>query len=130
MVHELLVLELLLMLLEQPTDSSIEVAVALAKDTGAFLQDVAPVPANQCTPPPSLGPHTSLQACAQSAAPAASRGLMCVSKCMRCPAQDRWRGTVLLKGISGVTRSCRGRSRAGLVRSFRGRCAPSPAAPG
>lgn len=46
-VHELLVLELLLMLLEQPTDSSIEVAVSLAKEAGAFLQDVAPVPSNQ-----------------------------------------------------------------------------------
>ena len=47
-VHELLVLELLLTLLEKPSDSSIEVAVALAKDVGAFLQDVAPAPANQC----------------------------------------------------------------------------------
>jgi hypothetical protein len=47
-VHELLVLELLLTLLEKPSDSSIEVAVSLAKETGAFLQDVAPGPANQC----------------------------------------------------------------------------------
>lgn len=50
MVHELLVLELLLTLLEKPSDSSIEVAVSLAKETGAFLQDVAPGPANQCAP--------------------------------------------------------------------------------
>lgn len=49
-VHELLVLELLLTLLEKPSDSSIEVAVSLAKETGAFLQDVAPGPANQCAP--------------------------------------------------------------------------------
>ena len=41
-------LELLLTLLEKPSDSSIEVAVSLAKETGAFLQDVAPGPANQC----------------------------------------------------------------------------------
>ena len=51
MVHELLVLELLLTLLEKPSDSSIEVAVSLAKEVGAFLQDVAPAPANQCAFP-------------------------------------------------------------------------------
>ncbi len=47
-VHELLVLELLLTLLEKPSDSSIEVAVSLAKESGAFLQDVAPAAANEC----------------------------------------------------------------------------------
>ena len=55
-MNELLVLEMLLMLLEQPTDSIIEVAVSLAKETGVFLQDVAPAPANQCGSPP---PHTA-----------------------------------------------------------------------
>jgi hypothetical protein len=47
-VHELLVLEMLLMLLEAPSDSSIEVAVSLGKEAGAFLQDFAPASANQC----------------------------------------------------------------------------------
>lgn len=40
--HELIVLELLTLLLEQTTDDSVEVSVALLKECGAFLSRVVP----------------------------------------------------------------------------------------
>lgn len=39
--HEVLALELLILLLEQPSDDSVEVAVDFTKEVGAYLQDVA-----------------------------------------------------------------------------------------
>ncbi len=41
-VHEVLALELLILLLEQPSDDSVEVAGDFTKEVGAYLQDVAP----------------------------------------------------------------------------------------
>jgi pre-mRNA-splicing factor CWC22 len=41
-LHEVVALELLVLLLERPTDDSVEVAVAFCKQVGAFLQDAAP----------------------------------------------------------------------------------------
>ena len=46
--HELLALELLALLLEAPTDDSVELAVSFTKDVGYTLQEVAP----QVPPPP------------------------------------------------------------------------------
>ena len=40
-VHEVLVLEVLTLLLEQPTDDSVELAVALTREAGATLQDLS-----------------------------------------------------------------------------------------
>uniref|UniRef100_A0A0E0F2M4 MI domain-containing protein n=1 Tax=Oryza meridionalis TaxID=40149 RepID=A0A0E0F2M4_9ORYZ len=40
--HELVALELLTVLLENPTDDSVEVAVGLVKECGAMLQDLSP----------------------------------------------------------------------------------------
>ncbi|KAJ3329804.1 pre-mRNA-splicing factor cwc22 [Blyttiomyces sp. JEL0837] len=40
--HELVAFEILMLLLERPTDDSVEVAVGLMKDVGAFLTDMAP----------------------------------------------------------------------------------------
>jgi pre-mRNA-splicing factor CWC22 len=41
-LHEVVALELLVLLLERPTDDSVEAAVAFCKQVGAFLQDAAP----------------------------------------------------------------------------------------
>lgn len=41
-VHELLALEILVLLLENPTDDSVELAVAFMRDVGAFLTEEAP----------------------------------------------------------------------------------------
>ncbi|XP_072975468.1 uncharacterized protein [Typha angustifolia] len=41
--HELVALELLTVLLENPTDDSVEVAVGFVKECGALLQDVVPL---------------------------------------------------------------------------------------
>ena len=43
-VSEVLVLEILLLLLENPTDDSVELAVALAREVGATLMDIAKAP--------------------------------------------------------------------------------------
>ena len=40
-VHEVLILEILALLLEAPTDDSVELAVTLTKEAGATMQDVA-----------------------------------------------------------------------------------------
>lgn len=40
--HELVALELLTILLEQPTDDSVEVAVDFVKECGSILQDLCP----------------------------------------------------------------------------------------
>jgi pre-mRNA-splicing factor CWC22 len=40
--HEILALELLTLLLERPTDDSVEVAVGFVKECGSLLQDVSP----------------------------------------------------------------------------------------
>jgi len=40
--HELVALELLTVLLEQPTDDSVEVAVDFVKECGSILQDLCP----------------------------------------------------------------------------------------
>lgn len=40
--HELVALELLTILLEQPTDDSVEVAVDFVKECGSVLQDLCP----------------------------------------------------------------------------------------
>lgn len=39
----MLALEMLILMLENPSDDSVEVAVDFCKDVGAYLQDVAPV---------------------------------------------------------------------------------------
>eukprot|EP00879_Flechtneria_rotunda_P006154 GHRR01006471.1.p1 GENE.GHRR01006471.1~~GHRR01006471.1.p1 ORF type:complete len:946 (+),score=354.04 GHRR01006471.1:464-3301(+) len=41
-VHEVLALEMLILLLENPSDDSVEMAVDFCKEVGAYLQDVAP----------------------------------------------------------------------------------------
>nr|CAD1829606.1 unnamed protein product [Ananas comosus var. bracteatus] len=41
--HELVALELLTVLLENPTDDSVEVAVGFVKECGALLQDISPM---------------------------------------------------------------------------------------
>ena len=41
-VHELLALEILVLLLEHPTDDSVELAVAFTREVGAFLTEEAP----------------------------------------------------------------------------------------
>ncbi|KOS12530.1 mif4g-domain-containing protein [Malassezia pachydermatis] len=41
-VHELLALEILVLLLEKPTDDSVELAVAFMREVGAFLTEEAP----------------------------------------------------------------------------------------
>ncbi|KAF8062096.1 Cwc22 [Scenedesmus sp. PABB004] len=41
-LHEVLALEMLILLLENPTDDSVEMAVEFCKEVGAHLQDVAP----------------------------------------------------------------------------------------
>lgn len=41
-VHEVLALELLILLLEAPSEDSVEVASEFTKEVGAYLQDVAP----------------------------------------------------------------------------------------
>lgn len=40
--HEILVLEMLILLMEQPTDDSIEVAITLLKECGEMLTKVTP----------------------------------------------------------------------------------------
>ena len=40
--HEVLALELLTLLLERPTDDSVEVAIAFVKEVGQYLADVSP----------------------------------------------------------------------------------------
>ena len=40
--HEIIALELLAVLLENPTDSSVEVAVAFVTECGSLLQDLSP----------------------------------------------------------------------------------------
>lgn len=42
MGSEVLALELLVLLLEEPTDDSVEVAVGFTKECGALLQEVSP----------------------------------------------------------------------------------------
>lgn len=44
--HEIVVLQLLMLLLENPTDDSVEIAVGLMREVGAFLTEVSPKPAN------------------------------------------------------------------------------------
>lgn len=39
--HELVALEILTLLLEKPTDDSVEVAIAFLKECGQYLQDVS-----------------------------------------------------------------------------------------
>jgi pre-mRNA-splicing factor CWC22 len=41
-VHELLALELLTLLLERPTDDSVEIAVGFLKECGATLSELSP----------------------------------------------------------------------------------------
>lgn len=41
-VHELIALELLTLLLEKPTDDSVEVAVGFVTECGSLLQDLSP----------------------------------------------------------------------------------------
>ncbi|WIA38159.1 hypothetical protein OEZ86_001514 [Tetradesmus obliquus] len=41
-LHEVLALEVLILLLENPSDDSVEMAVEFCKEVGAYLQDVAP----------------------------------------------------------------------------------------
>lgn len=41
-VHELIALELLTVLLEKPTDDSVEVAVGFVTECGSMLQDLCP----------------------------------------------------------------------------------------
>lgn len=41
-VHELIALELLTLLLEKPTDDSVEVAVGFVTECGSILQDLSP----------------------------------------------------------------------------------------
>lgn len=41
-VHEVIALEMLALLLENPTDDSVEVAVGFVKEIGSKLQDVSP----------------------------------------------------------------------------------------
>ncbi len=45
-VHELLALEIIILLLEQPSDDSVEVAVGFTKEVGATLTDLAPQAVN------------------------------------------------------------------------------------
>ena len=40
--HEIIALELLALLLENPTDDSVEVAVGFVKECGSILQDLSP----------------------------------------------------------------------------------------
>lgn len=40
--HEIIALELLTVLLEKPTDDSVEVAVGFVKECGSILQDLSP----------------------------------------------------------------------------------------
>merc|ERR1711920_697810 len=40
--HELLALEILMVLLEQPTDDSVDLAASFTKNVGSYLQDLAP----------------------------------------------------------------------------------------
>jgi len=40
--HELIALQILVLLLERPTDDSIEIAVGFTREVGAFLQDNSP----------------------------------------------------------------------------------------
>lgn len=40
--HEILVLEILIVLMEKPTDDSIEIAITLLKECGKTLTDIAP----------------------------------------------------------------------------------------
>lgn len=40
--HEIIALELLTILLENPTDDSVEVAVGFVKECGSILQDLSP----------------------------------------------------------------------------------------
>ncbi|KAJ3015976.1 pre-mRNA-splicing factor cwc22 [Thoreauomyces humboldtii] len=44
--HEIVALQLLTLLLEKPTDDSVEVAVGFMRDSGAYLSDVAPKATN------------------------------------------------------------------------------------
>lgn len=42
MAHEIIALELLTVLLENPTDDSVEVAVGFVTECGSILQDLSP----------------------------------------------------------------------------------------
>ena len=42
MLHELAALQLLTVLLEDPTDDSVEIAVAFTKEVGALLEQLSP----------------------------------------------------------------------------------------
>ena len=44
--HEIVALQLLTLLLEQPTDDSVEIAVAFMKECGSFLAEFSPKPSN------------------------------------------------------------------------------------
>jgi hypothetical protein len=46
--HEVLALEMLILMLETPTDDSVEVACEFTKEVGAFLQEVAPTGLHRC----------------------------------------------------------------------------------
>lgn len=50
MAHEIIALELLIVLLENPTDDSVEVAVGFVTECGSILQDLSPKG--------SIGAHT------------------------------------------------------------------------
>jgi pre-mRNA-splicing factor CWC22 len=45
-VHEVLIAEILLLLLNKPSDDSVEIAVGLMKESGAFLEEMSPAIAN------------------------------------------------------------------------------------
>lgn len=45
-VHEILIAEILLLLLNKPSDDSVEIAVGIMKEVGAFLDDMKPAIAN------------------------------------------------------------------------------------
>ena len=50
MAHELLALEVIMLLLEEPSADSVEVAVSFVKEVGAYLQDVSPQALNRSAP--------------------------------------------------------------------------------
>ena len=51
MAHELLALEVIMLLLEEPSADSVEVAVSFVKEVGAYLQDMSPQALNRCIRP-------------------------------------------------------------------------------
>ena len=56
--HELLALEVIMLLLEAPSADSVEVAVSFVKEVGAYLQDVSPQALNRFVPTLSCLPRT------------------------------------------------------------------------